>query len=192
KTKEDLQELFQKIQMSEADFQEENVALKTLESSVVEKNNKRKTVEIQRLKFLEGLSNSKQEQERVKTQLENIRSRCSAIDRELEESQLLENVRQSKIEKLTEQKTDEESLLAKFQDQHSKLQDSLEALLGKKEETRESILNRRTELQTIKERIELLKLPPCLIWSSEFRGENDEALTLTDGSDVQESLGLTV
>ena len=157
KTKEDLQELFKKIQMSEADFQEENVALKTLESSVVEKNNKRKTVEIQRLKFLEGISNSKQEQERVKTQLENIRSRFSAIDRELEESQLLENVRQSKIEKLTEQKTDEESLLTKFHDQHSKLRDSLEALLGKKEETREGILNRRTELQTIKERIELLK-----------------------------------
>lgn len=155
--KEKLQGLFEKIQAAESDFQEKNVNLKSLEVSVHDKRDKLKAIEKQRLQTAEGLAKSKQEEERLRTQLENLETRIAAIDRELEEGELLERIRQDKIDKLNETRGELTSELQQMRTTQSALQKQMQNLSAEKEALKEQILNRRAELQTLKERIELLK-----------------------------------
>ncbi len=156
-SREKLQQLFHKIQMAENDFQDKNLVLKAMEINVQEKNEQRKGIENQRLQSLESITKRKQEEERINTQLENIDERIQAINREFEEIDLLEKIRQDKVDKLTEKKYEYESELRHLEKEHSILQKEIQSLGSQKESLKEKIVNRRGELQTIKERIALLK-----------------------------------
>jgi chromosome segregation protein len=156
-SKENLQALFQKIQVAENDFQEKSLVLKGMEVQVQDKRDKLQAIEKQRLQAVEGLTNSKQDEERLKTQLENIDARVKVIDREVEESELLEKIRQDKIAKLAESKTRLAAQLQQVQTTQSALQKQMQNLSKEKDGLKEQIVNRRGELQTLKERIELLK-----------------------------------
>ncbi|MFQ5769042.1 MAG: chromosome segregation protein SMC [bacterium] len=156
-SKENLQQLFQKIQLAEGDFQEKNVALKSMEINVQDKREKRKGIENQRLQSLEGITNSRQEEERINTQLENIVERINAINCELEENELLEKIRQDKTAKLHQKKSEYEGEIQHLKKDQTILQKGIASLGEEKDSLKEKILHRRTELQTIKERIELLK-----------------------------------
>lgn len=156
-SKDSLQDLFERIQIAENDFQEKNAELKGLELRLHEKNEEVKAIERQRLQAAEGLTESKQEEERIRTQLENIEHRITALEAEMEENELLETVRKEKIEALDEQKQSASARLEEHKKRHDDIQTQLKKLSEEKEETRERILNRRSEVQTLKERIELLR-----------------------------------
>lgn len=156
-SKDALQELFEKIQIAENDFQEKNAEFKSFELKLHEKNEELKAIERQRLQAAEGLTEHKQEEERIRTQLENIEQRMSALHQEMEENKLLEDVRKEKIENLTEQKQAVEEKIAEHKKRHSEIQSQLTKMSEEREQTREKILNRRSEAQTLKERIELLR-----------------------------------
>ncbi|MFQ5605784.1 MAG: chromosome segregation protein SMC [bacterium] len=155
--RENLQNLFQQIQVAEGDFQEKNVVLKSMEIKVEEKKDLRKGIESQRLQSLEGITGSKQEAERVHTQLENIEQRLNTLARELEENELLAKIREEKVSKLLESKGEYELVLQRFKQEYAALQKSIESLTSQKEYLKEQIVNTRGELQTVKERIALLK-----------------------------------
>jgi len=155
--KENLQGLFEKIQAAESDFQEKNVSLKSLEVNVQDKRDRLKAIEKQRLLAAESLTKSKQEEERIRTQMENLDTRIAAIDRELEEGALLERIRQEKIENVNETRGELTSHLQQMRTTQMALQKQMQNLSSEKETLKEQILNRRSELQTLKERIELLK-----------------------------------
>ncbi|MFQ5822847.1 MAG: chromosome segregation protein SMC [bacterium] len=156
-SKEKLQLLFQKIQESENDFQEKNVALKATEKRVQEKKEKLKVLEDNRLKVFDGLTESKKEEERLKTHLEHIEERIGTLNRELEENELLEKIRADKASKILERKTDYKEQLNHIKDEQKAVQKKINSLEKEKEAIKEKILERRGELQTLKERIELLK-----------------------------------
>jgi chromosome segregation protein len=155
--KENLQGLFEKIQAAESDFQDKNVNLKAMEVNVQDRRDKLKGIEKQRLLAAESLTKSKQEEERIRTQLENLAARIAAIDRELEESELLARVRQDKIENLNNSRAELTAHLQQMRSAQSAVQKQMQNLKSEKENLKEEILNRRAELQTLKERIELLK-----------------------------------
>lgn len=156
-SKEGLQQLFEKIQVAENDFQEKSVELKAMEINAQEKRDKLQAVEKQRLQAVEGLTNSKQEEERIKTQLENIEARMAAINRQLEENALLEQIRQDKMAKLMGQESELDSELRLLRQHHVLAEKNIEKREEEKEALKEKILNRKGEWQTLKERIELLK-----------------------------------
>ncbi|MFQ5638650.1 MAG: chromosome segregation protein SMC [bacterium] len=156
-SKESLQNLFEEIQIAETDFQEKNLELKAQEVTVQEKRDKLHRVEKQRLQAVEGLTNSKQEEERIKTKLENIDERLAAIERELEENSLLKKIRQDKITKLETQKSELNSEFGIVRQQQQVIKKNIQRLEQQKEAAREAILNKRSTLQTLKERIDLLK-----------------------------------
>ncbi|MFQ5649626.1 MAG: chromosome segregation protein SMC [bacterium] len=155
--KETLQGLFEKIRVAETDFQEKDATLNKMERRVHEKNEQMKTIENQRLQAVEGMTDSKKDEERIKTQLENINERITAINRELEESKLLARIRQEKVDRFAEQKTTVESELRRLNDELTSVQNRVQKLSNAKDEARERIMQRRGEVQTLKERIELLK-----------------------------------
>ncbi|HEX9652836.1 MAG TPA: chromosome segregation protein SMC, partial [bacterium] len=155
--KENLQGMFEKIQAAESDFQDKNVNLKSLEVGVQDLRDKLKGIEKQRLQAADSLTKSKQEEERIRTQLENVESRITAIGRELEESELLERIRAGKIEKLNDSRGELTAELQQMRTAQTALQRQMQNLSADKENLKEQILNRRSELQTLKERIELLK-----------------------------------
>jgi chromosome segregation protein len=155
--KENLQGLFEKIQAAESDFQEKNVNLKSMEVNVQDKRDRLKGIEKQRLLTADSLAKSKQEEERIRTQLENIDARMTSINRELEEAALLERIRQEKIDKLNDQRADLTSHLQQMRSAQLALQKQMQNVGAEKENLKEEIFNRRSELQTLKERIELLK-----------------------------------
>ena len=154
---ESLQRLFEQIQVAETEFQEKSLELKALEVSVQEKRDKLQAVERQRLATVEGITHSKQEEERLKTQLENAEQRIRAIEKELEENALLEKIRAEKTARLEDQKAELDSELRLLQERQHRAQKEIKRLEAKKERLKEAIVNQRGEWQTIKERIELLK-----------------------------------
>jgi len=156
-SKEELQHLFEQIQLAENDYQEKSAELSSFEMRVHDKYEQLKKIENQRLHAVEGLTESKQEEERIKTQLENLDERIKSINRELEESQLLEKIREDKIAKLQEKKASQESELTKLKQQLKDVQDELTTLGESKEKVKERILNKNGEAQALKERIALLK-----------------------------------
>ncbi|NIR50488.1 AAA family ATPase, partial [candidate division KSB1 bacterium] len=125
---ESLQQLFEKIQLAEDDFHEKNASLKALENKVYDKREKLKGIENERLQAAEGITNSKQEEERIKTQLENIEERIGAITREFEENELLEKIRQDKIKKIIEEKSAAESELKNLGRRHEIIQKNIRKL----------------------------------------------------------------
>ncbi|MFQ5864276.1 MAG: chromosome segregation protein SMC [bacterium] len=155
--KEQLQVLFQKIQEAENDFQEKNVNLKATEKRVQEKREKLKALETQRLSMMDGLSESKKEEERLKTQLEHITDRIGKIEQELEENELLEKIRADKKSKILARKASFEEELKHLKHEQNAANKEISSLEKQKESSKEEILNRRGERQTLKERIELLK-----------------------------------
>lgn len=157
RAKEELQNLFEKIQVAENDYQEKNAELKSFEVRLEEKNNQLKGIENQRLRAVEGMTESKKDEERFKTQLENTEERLNAIARELEENDLLAKIRHDKITKLGERKTELAAKLQQLGEEQNSKQQTLEELQEAKEKSKESILNKRAEIQTLKERIQLLK-----------------------------------
>ncbi|RMF60093.1 MAG: chromosome segregation protein SMC, partial [Calditrichaeota bacterium] len=157
RTKELLQGLFEQIQVAENEFQEKNAALKAIEFRVHEKNSKLKTIESQRLQAVEGLSESKKEEERLRTQLENIAARLGTIDKELHENALLQQIREEKLTSLQEARASKEVRLREVSEQLKAAAAEVESLEQAKEKARERVFRRRSELQTLKERIELLK-----------------------------------
>ncbi len=156
-SKEEVQQLFAKIQLAENDYQEKNSALKKIELRFQEKNDSLKSLENQRLQAVEGLTDSKKEEERIKTQLENIEEREKAIDRQLEEYELLSKIRADKLEKTVDRKSEKEAVLRRKAFEKKKLLAKIETLTKQKEQIKETILQRRSEIQTLKERIELLR-----------------------------------
>ncbi len=131
--------------------------MKSFEVRIHDKYEQLKGFENQRLHAVEGLTESKQEEERIKTQLENLDERIKSISREVEESQLLEKIREGKIAKLDEKKANQKSELTKLKQQLEEVQDELIALGEAKEKAKEKILNKNGEAQALKERITLLK-----------------------------------
>jgi len=156
-SKEELQYLFEQIQLAENDYQETSAELNSFEMRVHDKYEQLKKIENQRLLAVEGLTESKQEEERIKTQLENLDERIKSISRQLEESQLLEKIREDKIAKLQEKKTSQESELTKLNQELKDVRDELTTLGKSKEKVKERILNKNGEAQALKERIALLK-----------------------------------
>ncbi len=157
KSQEALQELFAKIQMAENDFQEKNAALNKIESRIQEKNEQLKAFENQRLQAVEGLTDGKRDEERIKTQLENINQRITAINNELDETRLLQKLRQEKIDKCIDKKAVADNELKRLNEELTTVRERMDRLTKSKEEAKEQILRRRSEVQTLKERIELLK-----------------------------------
>jgi len=155
--KENLQQLFEKIQLAENDYTEKNADLKATELGIQEKNDQLKGFEHQRLHAVESLTDQKKEEERIKTQLENIQQRITAVNRELEENQLLEKIRQGKMADLAKKKSQNDLQLAKINDGHKSVEKNLQSLGEQKEKIKEKILDRKSRLQTLKERIDLLK-----------------------------------
>lgn len=152
-----LQSLFESIQVAESDFHEKNAALNKIERRLHEKSERIKAMENQRLQAVEGLTESKKDEERIKTQLESIKGRITTVDRELEESHLLSRIRQEKRDRIIDKKVTEEGKLRQLNAELSALKEQMEKLNHAKEEAKEHILKRRSEVQTLKERIELLK-----------------------------------
>jgi len=156
-SKENLQQLFEKIQLAENDYQEKNAALNKIEVQIQDKNDSLKMLESQRLRAVEGLTDSKKEEERIKTQIENIEERAKAIDTQLSEYELLAKIRADKIAKIEERLADAEATVRRKTHDKKKILQDLEALTQKKETLKEQILQRKSEIQTLKERIDLLK-----------------------------------
>lgn len=156
-SREQLQALFETIQQAESDYQEKNSALKKIEMRIEEKNEQLKALENQRLRAVEGLTDSKKEEERLKTQLENIDERLRAVARQTEEYTLLTKIRADKIAKLEEKKSGVEGDWRRKTHEHKKVLAEIAGLAKEKEALRERILNRKSEIQTLKERIELLR-----------------------------------
>ena len=157
KAADELQALFDEIRVAEGDFQKKDADLQKMDLRIQEKNEQIKSIENQRLRAIEGLTDSKKEEERIKTQLENIRDRVQAIDRQLEENELLTKLRDDKIDKLQEKKVEQDGKVRRLQDELKNVQNQLESLTAKKEMLKENVLRRNGELQTLKERIDLLK-----------------------------------
>ncbi len=155
--KEDLQTLFEKIQVAESDFSEKNALLNKLDHKLTEKKEQLKAVEFQRLKAVEGLTEGKRDEERIKTQLANIRERLTTVARELEENDLLQKIRQEKVDRALQKKAEAEAELRQIRNDLQEVQARIKDLAQRREDVKERILKRRTEVETLKERIELLK-----------------------------------
>ncbi|MFQ5674568.1 MAG: chromosome segregation protein SMC [bacterium] len=154
---ETLQQLFSEIQIAEDDNRKKGAALKSFEVRIREKYEALKAIENQRVQAADGLTESKQETERIKTQLENVEERTKAINNELEELALLEKVRKEKMARLLLNQADKNAQLTEQQQQLKRLQEELQSQRDAKDSLREKILNRTGEVQTLKERIALLK-----------------------------------
>lgn len=154
---EKVQHLFGRIQEAENDFQEKNAALNKVEVKIREKTEQLRSIENQRLKAIEGLTEGKRDEERVKTQLENIRQQVEKLNQEIEENSLLQKIRQEKIDKHLDKKTEAESKVRQVTAELEEVRSEMEELAKSKEQSKERILKRRTELETLRERIDLLK-----------------------------------
>jgi chromosome segregation protein len=154
---ENLQQLFEKIQLAENDYHQKDAELIKVERRIQDKNEHLKSIENQRLQAVEGLTDSKKEEERIKTQLEHIRERVQAIEGQCDENELLEKIRQDKISKFLEKKEHAHSELRNYRDAQEAKEAELSELTENKDVLREQILQKSSELQTLKERIELLK-----------------------------------
>ncbi len=154
---EQLQNMFESIQAAESDFQEKDAALTRVEARIQEKNEQLKSIEKQRLMAIEGLTDGKRDEERIKTQLENNSEQISKINRDLEENALLQKLRQEKIDKVFDRKSELDVTVKKLKIDLETVQIEKEQLVKAREQCKEQILKRRTELETLKERIELLK-----------------------------------
>jgi len=157
KSTEKLQSMFESIHTAENDFQDKNAALNKIEMRIRERSDSLRSIENQRLKAVEGLTEGKRDEERLKTQLENIRDRVVSINRELEENELLQKIRIEKTERHLDKKTEMEVLVRRLKKEHEAILLEMQELTKSKEQCKERILRRRTELETLKERIELLK-----------------------------------
>lgn len=155
--RESLQAMFETIQVAETDFQEKNAALNKIETKIQEKNEHMKAAEHQRLQAVEGLTESKKNEERVKTQLENISERISTLSSELEENKLLAKVRQEKIDTTLDKKTEAEGEVARIKENLNAVLEQVSHLLKSKEVSKEKLLNRKAEIQRFQDRISMLK-----------------------------------
>ncbi len=156
-TGEKLQKLFEQIQVAENDFGDKNAHLSKLESQLTDRRDQIKALEMQRLQAVEGLTEGKKDEERLKTQLANISDRVKIINREVEENELLQRIRREKIDKQVDSKTTVAAELRNLQEELNECQQHLASLAEQKDGVREQILLRRTEVETLRERIELLK-----------------------------------
>lgn len=156
-TNEKLQQLFQIIQTAEVDFQEKNVALKSVENRLQEKKAEFKGLEDKRVELLDGLSERKKEEERINTKLEHINVRLNALSRELEENEFLEKIRRDKLANLMEKKANCEAEVIHLEEKHKDIYSEINTLSKDKDTLKEKLLNGRSEVQTLRGRIELLK-----------------------------------
>lgn len=155
-SKEALQQQFEKIQVTEADYQEKGAALNKMEMRVQDKNEQLRSIEQQRLRAVEGLTDGQKDEERVKTQLENINERLTVINTELEENKLLQKLRQEKADKYIDRKAELDATLRGLRSENDAVVAEMQHLTGAREQSKERVLERKTELQTLKERIDLL------------------------------------
>ena len=156
-SQEALQMLFQKIHAGENDFNEKNAQLNKLEAKLAEKKEEGKTVEMRRVKAVEGLTEGKRDEERIKAQLTQSRERLISIGREIEENELLQKIRQEKIDRHLEKEVVARAELTRLTSELESTQSKLKQLAQEKEDVKERLLKRRTEVETLRERIALLK-----------------------------------
>ncbi|MFQ5708959.1 MAG: chromosome segregation protein SMC, partial [bacterium] len=156
-TEEKLQQLFESIQEAELDHQEKHVHLKSAGKKVLEKKAELKRLEDERVELLGGLAESKKEEERVKTQIENLTERLDAVTRQIEESEMLDRIREEKLAQRVEDKAQSDAQLAGLNKQHEHLLAQIETLGRDKDTLREKNLDRKGELQAVRERIALLR-----------------------------------
>lgn len=154
---EELQTLFEKIHAAENDFNEKSAHLNKQEAKLIDKKEEVKAIEMRRVRAVEGLTEGKRDEERIKTQLANSRERLTAIDREIEETELLQKIRREKIDRHLEREAVAKAELGRLTSELDAIRNAVKKLAQEREDVKERLLRRRTELETLRERIALLK-----------------------------------
>jgi len=152
-----LETLFSRIRDAETAFDEKQARLQAVEVKYRERRTRLQQLEARRLELVNEVSEMRNASERLKAQRDHLLQRMATLRRQTEESEMLERVRQEKLDALEQEKIDLEREIESLQHQFRQSERQIEQVRNELDEIRQALVQDKGRLQTLRERITLLQ-----------------------------------